>query len=202
MNAQFRINDKQLETNRLILRAFKETDLDDFYAYASVDGVGERAGWPHHKTKDETLAILRMFIDDDKTFAIVDKKSNRVIGSLGIERYEMEEQLSEFSNYQGREIGFVLGKDYWGKGLMPEALKVVIGYLFNELGFDFLLCGYYDFNTQSKRVQEKCGFKPYRHMLMDTRLNSKEQGTLNILLNPSKNISLSFSHPESLIYED
>ena len=48
-----------------------------------------------------------------------------------------------FFNYQGREIGYVLSKDYWGKGLMPEAVNVVITYCFKVLKFDFLLCGYF-----------------------------------------------------------
>ena len=66
----------------------------------------------------------------------------------------------EFKDYYGRELGYVLSKDYWGKGLMPEAVNAVKDYLFGELDYDFLICGYYDFNEQSKRVQTKCGFKP------------------------------------------
>ena len=142
-----------------------------------------------------------MFIKEDKTFAIVFKKNNKVIGSLGVEKYGLEEKLTEFNSYYGREIGYVLSKDYWGKGIMPEAVGAVISYLFNDLNLDFLTCGYYDFNNQSKRVQEKCGFKPYRKLVMDTRLGTKESGILNLLINPNKNISLVFSHPETLIYK-
>ena len=83
---------------------------------------------------------------------------------------------------------------------MPEAVKAIIDYLFNELDLDFLTCGYYIFNTQSKRVQEKCGFKPYRKLISETKLGTKEQLILNLLLNPNKNITLKFSHPETLIY--
>ena len=88
----------------------------------------------------------------------------------------------------------------WGKGLMPEAVKAVIDYLFNVQKLDFLTCGYYEFNNQSKKVQEKCGFKPYRKLVMETRLGTKEQGVLNLLVNPNKNIKLIFSHPETLIF--
>lgn len=202
MNALFNIKGKMIETRRLILRAFKESDLDDFFEYASVEGVGEKAGWHHHQTKEKTKEILDIFIKEDKVFALVDKEKNKVIGSLGVELYGMEKELSEFKNYQGREIGFVLSKSYWGQGIMPEAVKAVIDYLFNELNLDFLTCGYYNFNSQSKRVQEKCGFKPYRSLIMETRMNTKEEGTLNLLLNPKKNIKLIFSHPETLIYDE
>lgn len=202
MNAIFRINNKQIETERLVLRAFKESDLSDFYEYASVEGVGEMAGWRHHESLDKTAEILDSFINEDKTFAICLKENNKVIGSLGIEKYGLEDKLTEFDGYCGRELGFVLSKDYWGMGIMPEAVNAVINYLFLELDYDFLLCGYYNFNEQSKRVQEKCGFKPYRALTMETRIKTKEQGTLNLLINPAKSIKFNFSHPETLIYED
>ena len=201
MNANFEIGELVIETERLILRPFKQSDLYDFNEYASVPGVGEMAGWKHHETIEKTQEILDMFIKEDKTFAIVFKKNNKVIGSLGVEKYGLEEKLTEFKSYYGREIGYVLSKDYWGKGIMPEAVRAVNNYLFNDLNLDFLTCGYYDFNNQSKRVQEKCGFKPYRKLVMDTRLGTKESGVLNLLINPNKNISLVFSHPETLIYK-
>lgn len=202
MNAIFAIKGLQIETDRLILRSFNESDLYDFYEYASVPGVGEMAGWRHHETIEKTNEILKKFIEEDKTFAIVFKENNKVIGSLGIEKYGMEEALTEFSGYKGREVGFVLSKDYWGKGIMPEAVRAVINHLFCNADLDFLTCGYYDFNSQSKRVQEKCGFKPYRKLIMDTRLGTKEPGILNLLINPKKNLRLVFSHPETLIYKD
>ena len=201
MNATFQINGLVIETERLILRPFEQADLCDFYEYASVEGVGEMAGWQHHQSIAKSQEILDRFIKEDKTFAIVLKESNKVIGSLGIEKYGMEHALTEFDGYQGREIGYVLSKSYWGKGLMPEAVSAVIRYLFDDLHFDFLLCGYYDFNKQSKRVQEKCGFKPYRKLKMETRLGTVEPGVLNLLVNPNKNISFVFSHPETLIYQ-
>ena len=201
MNANFEIGELVIETERLILRPFKQSDLRDFNEYASVPGVGEMAGWKHHETIEKTQEILDMFIKEDKTFAIVFKKNNKVIGSLGVEEFGLDDKLTEFNSYYGREIGYVLSKDYWGKGIMPEAVGAVIYYLFNDLNLDFLTCGYYDFNNQSKRVQEKCGFKPYRKLVMDTQLGTREPGVLNLLINPNKNISLVFSHPETLIYK-
>lgn len=202
MNADFKINGKQIETERLILRSFLPSDLDDFYEYASVEGVGERAGWKHHESKEESKEILDNFISQDRDFAIYSKKDNKVIGSLGVNEYGMEEKLTEFNGYKGREIGYVLAKPYWGQGLMPEAVKAVIDYLFLDLDLDFLTCGYYNFNAQSKRVQEKCGFKPYRKLVMSTRMGTEEPGVLNLLINPNKKIVFNFSHPETLIYQE
>lgn len=201
MNAEFKINGKVIETERLILRAFKQTDLNDFYEYASVEGVGEAAGWKHHESIDESREILDLFIDHDKVFAICLKENNKVIGSIGIEKYGLEDVLTEFDDHYGRELGFVLSKDHWGNGLMPEAVNAAVNYLFNELNFDFLICGYYNFNNRSKRVGEKCGFRPYRSLVMETHMGTKEQGTLSLLINPEKDFELVFSHPESLIFE-
>ena len=200
MNAEFELNGRTIETERLILRPFKSSDLEDLYEYASVDGVGEMAGWKHHESKEKSKEILDIFITEDKVFAIVLKESGKVIGSLGVEKYGLEDRLTEFDGYLGREIGYVLSKDYWGRGIMPEAVGAVIDYLFNVLDWDFLTCGYFDFNSQSKRVQEKCGFKPYRKLVMETRLGTSEPGVLNLLINPKKDIKFVFSHPETLIY--
>ena len=202
MNAEFRINGMILETDRLILRPFQLSDLDNLYEYASVEGVGEMAGWKHHQNKDESKKILDMFISEDKTFAIFHKDDHKVIGSIGIEKYGMEDKLSEFENYRGREIGYVLSKDYWGRGIMFEAVSAVMDFLFQTINLDFILCGYFCFNNQSKRVQEKCGFQPYRRLTMDTRMGKKEPGILNLSVNPNKKITFQFSHPETLIYAE
>lgn len=82
---------------------------------------------------------------------------------------------------------------------MAEAVKLVINYLFNKLDYDFLLCGHYDKNYQSKRVQEKCGFVPYRKLNFNTRMGTEEIGVMRLLVNPNKNIKFDFSHPETLI---
>ena len=202
MNAKFNITGIRLETERLILREWNLDDLDDLFEYASNPDVGPRAGWNPHKNKEESLAILNRFINGKKTFAIVYKDNNKVIGSLGVEFYELEEELTEFNDYQGRSIGYVLSKDYWGQGLMPEAVKALIDYLFNELKYDFLVSGHFDFNTRSSRVQEKCGFRPYRKIVFDTPMGIQQPGVIMLLINPHKVIKFEFSHPETLIWKE
>lgn len=202
MNADFRIDGQTIETERPILRPFRREDLEDFFAYASVEGVGERAGWKHHETLGESAKILDSFIEEDKTFAISLKETGRVVGSLGVEKYGMEERLSEFDGYRGRELGFVLSKDQWGRGLTTEAVNAVIAYLFGAYDLDFLICGHFDSNTQSRRVQEKCGFRPYRKLCMQNADGEKEPGTLNLLIRPDKHIRFVFSHPETLIWRE
>ena len=80
-----------------------------------------------------------MFIREKKTFAI--EYEGKVIGSVGIELYN-EDQMPELADKAGREIGFVLSKDHWRRGLMPEAVRGVIKWLFDEGGLYFIVCGH------------------------------------------------------------
>ena len=178
MNADIDISKVTLHTERLILRPWEQKDLEDFFEYASVDGVGQMAGWLPHENRETSQKILNDFIEEKKVFAL--EYNGKVIGSLGIEEYD-EKNLPELSDKKGREIGYVLSKDYWGKGLMPEAVKRVIEYLFDEVGLDFVTCGYFLRNNQSARVQEKCGFHFVKEIMHKTRYNTLERTNLNIL---------------------
>lgn len=183
MNKPIDISNVVLKTDRLILRAWKESDLVDFYAYASVDGVGQMAGWTPHKTIEESRAILNGFIQRKKTFAL--EHQGRVIGSLGIEMYN-EEIYPELKELLGREIGYVLSKDYWGKGLMTETVKAVIDYLFLSENLDFIMVGHFEHNRRSARVIEKCGFKYVKNIPYETHYDTVENSLEYILYHPDR----------------
>ena len=178
MNAQIDMSGIVLKTERLILRPWRQEDLDDFYEYARVDGVGQMAGWLPHESKEVTQMILDSFITHKKTFAL--ELDGKVIGSLGIENYK-EDEFPELDKLQGRSIGYVLSKDYWGRGLMPEAVKAVQKYLFDTLGFDFLVVSHYVWNGQSRRVIQKTGFKYLKTIQLSTRYNTVEDTLVYLL---------------------
>lgn len=178
MNKSIDISNTTLTTKRLILRPWQLEDLDDFFEYASVDGVGQMAGWLPHENKETSLNILNSFIEGKKTFAL--EHNGKVIGSLGIEKYK-EAHALEFDALQCREIGYVLSKDYWGQGLMPEAVQEVIRYLFEDEQLDVIFCGFFKRNKQSARVQEKCGFRFYKDVIHTTRYDTQEETSMNIL---------------------
>lgn len=157
MNAEIDISHVRLETERLTLRAFCQADLADFYAYASVPGVGEWAGWPHHETIETSQAILDLFISEKKVLALVLKDSGRVIGSLGLEKIRCPLPAT-YQTELGRELGYVLAQDQWGQGLMSEAVSRVMDYLYKDLKLDFLVVGHFLRNYRSERVIEKAGF--------------------------------------------
>ena len=181
MNKPIDITNVILSTGRLTLRPFRDGDLADLYEYASVDGVGQMAGWLPHKNTDESRHILDMFIREKKTFAL--EYQGKVIGSLGIDLYN-EKDYPEFSALQGRELGYVLSKDYWGRGLMPEAVKAVTEYLFETENLDFLICGHFERNHRSRRVIEKCGFRYSRTVRFYTEYNTEDLSMEYILYHP------------------
>jgi putative acetyltransferase len=144
---------KVLETKRMLLRPWTIEDLDDFYEYAKNPKVGPNAGWEPHKDKGISLGILQSFIKNDEVRAIVYKENNKVIGSLGVHSDRKREGV------QAKMIGYVLSESYWGKGLMSEAVKETIRYLFEEERIDIVSCYHYPSNIRSKRVIEKSRFK-------------------------------------------
>lgn len=146
---------KTLETKRLIIRDWKESDAEDLFAYAKDSDVGPMAGWKPHADLDESKQILQMFMRERDTFAIEYKETNQVIGSVGLHKTKKATVVYDL------ELGYVLSKDFWGNGIMKEAAQAVIDYAFHDLGIETLMVGHFIDNQQSKRVIEKLGFTPW-----------------------------------------
>ena len=187
MNAPIDVTNIQIETSRLLLRPWKMSDLQDLYEYASVPGVGEMAGWTHHLNIEESASILDMFIEHRKTLALELKENGKVIGSLGIENVKEEPEIP--SELLGRELGYVLSKDYWGKGLMAEAVQAVMEYCFAVLHYNYLTCAHFVQNDQSRRVIEKSGFHYLKDIKHETRYGTVEDTKLYICYNPNSEVN-------------
>ena len=86
-------------------------------------------------------------------------------------------------NLLGRELGYVLSKDYWNKGIMTEAVSKVIEYCFKILKLNYLVATYFNYNIESKKVLEKLNFKFYKDIIIKTKYNTVEKSTLMILKN-------------------
>ncbi|MBN1775607.1 MAG: GNAT family N-acetyltransferase [Clostridiales bacterium] len=178
MNVDIDITNVRLRTERLILRPWESADVGDLFEYASVDGVGQMAGWAPHESIAKSREIVDMFINGKHVFALEYRR--KAVGSLGIEKYN-EKELPEFDGKRGAELGFVLSKDLWGKGLVAEAVREVVRYLFEELDLDFITCGHFEWNRQSGRVQEKCGFRFLIRYEYETLMGTREITVLNVL---------------------
>lgn len=147
---------KTIETERLILRQWKISDLEDFHEYAQSVLVGPNAGWKPHDSINESREIIKSFIVDGEVYAIELKKTKKVIGSIGIHERYPDPNIKDLKQ---REIGYVLNPDYWGNGYIPEAVDYLVEYCFKEMGLDIVWSGHFDFNINSQKVSEKCGFE-------------------------------------------
>lgn len=144
-----------LETERLILRQWNETDAESLYRYAKDPQVGTIAGWPSHKSIEESLYVIRNVFCGKECYAICLKEDNTAIGCIELKLNGSTDMTDKDDEC---ELGYWLGVPFWGKGIMSEAAREMIRHGFEDLGMNTIWCGYYDGNERSKRVQEKCGF--------------------------------------------
>ncbi|MDE6156759.1 MAG: GNAT family N-acetyltransferase [Muribaculaceae bacterium] len=145
-----------LETERLILRPWRISDADSLYLYASDERVGPPAGWPPHNSVAESKEIIRTVFSQDGVFAVTLKGRDTAIGCIGLIRGAASNL--PIGDNEG-EISYWIGVPFWGQGLIPEAMREIIRYGFEELALKNLWCGYFDGNEKSRRAQEKCGFR-------------------------------------------
>lgn len=144
-----------MKTERLILRKWTEADADSLFEYAKDPEVGPVAGWPPHRSREESLEIIRNVFCAAECYAICEKDVGKAIGAIELKlngHTKMTERDDEC------ELGYWLGRPFWGRGFMPEAAKEIIRHGFEDIGMTKIWCGYYEGNLKSKRVQEKLGF--------------------------------------------
>ena len=141
-----------MQTERLILRPWCEDDAEELYKYASDVEVGLPAGWQPHTSVENSREIIRTMLSAPETYAVCLKEKGKPIGSIGFHRNDLAEKDDEY------ELGYWIGKTFWGQGIIPEASREMLRYAFEDLCMSRIWCGYYDGNIKSRRVQEKLGF--------------------------------------------
>ena len=144
-----------METERILLRPWRDDDAGALFKYASDPDVGPRAGWPPHKSVEESLEIISTLFHNDTTWAIELKEIDEAIGAIGY-------GPSCECNLPAREgeplIGYWVGKPYWDKGICTEALRLMLDYIRKTTDIKSLISGHFIDNPSSGRVMEKCGF--------------------------------------------
>lgn len=140
------------ETPQVLLRRFQKEDLNDFYSYSSIPGVGEQAGWKHHESKQEAKEMFTRFLKNKNVYAIVHKETLQVIGHLNIQPDSAENKPDV------KELGFVLHPAFQNRHIMSNLISVVLNILFvNGITHVWACC--FQHNNASKHLIEKCGFR-------------------------------------------
>lgn len=156
-----------LETERTFLRPFQIDDLDDLYEYAGQPEIDELAGWKHHTSINESIHVLRMYLKDENALAIEEKKSGRVIGHIVIYRDTRKDRKDT------KEIGFALHRDYWGRGIMTEVVRVLRDTLL-EQGILHIYACCVKANEAAGHLLEDCGFAVEREGTLDSKKLKKK----------------------------
>ena len=148
---------KILETDRLVLRPFVREDAQSMFDnWASDPEVTKFLSWPTYKSIADAHWILDIWLKayerpDFYQWAIVLKELGQPIGSISVVNSDDRVDMAE--------IGYCIGRSWWGCGIMPEALRTVLDYLFNEVGMQRIEAGHDPNNPASGAVQRKCGLK-------------------------------------------
>ena len=153
-----------METARILFRPWRDDDAETLYRYASDPEVGPRAGWPPHKSVEESLEIIRTIFHSDHIWAIVLKNaggdacvhSGEPIGCMG---YMVHGESNINIGENDAEVGYWVAHPYWNRGICSEALRLLIDYCFNVKGFRTLWADFFPDNPASGKVMEKCGFR-------------------------------------------
>ena len=150
------IGTQTLQTERLILRRFVESDAEAmFQNWASSDENLTYVTWEPHPDVEATRNSIRNWVvsyanpNYYKWAICLKEKPEQVIGDISIVAID--------ENDSSCEIGYVLGKKYWGHGIMTEALKAVLSFCLHEIGFEQVDACYVSLNPASGRVMGKAG---------------------------------------------
>lgn len=144
-----------IETPRLILRrAVREDAQPMFRNWASDPEVTKYLTWPTYEKVDTAYQILDLWVSeyakpDFYQWMIVPKELGEPIGSISVVR--RNDRVEE------AEIGYCIGRQWWHRGIVTEALSAVIEYLFTEVGMNRVAARHDPNNPHSGGVMKKCG---------------------------------------------
>jgi len=148
---------KEIETKRLLLRRFQLEDAEAFYQNVTSDSkVNKFLTWSLHKSVEETRELLTGWVEryenpERYCWAIVLKENDQLIGTIAAPTIKNRTETAE--------VTYCIGSAWWGRGIVTEALKEVIRYLFEEILVNRIEAGYDIKNPASGRVLEKVGMQ-------------------------------------------
>ncbi len=146
-----------IESERLFLRKWKESDAEELYSIAKNEKVALPCGWMPHESVENSLMLIQTILGGENIYAICLKENGKAIGSTG---FKIGKECGDFceDDTQG-EIGYWLGEEFWGNGYTTEIVKELVKYGFEELNLTKLWCNHFEGNAGSKAVKDKLGFK-------------------------------------------
>ncbi len=145
-----------IETERLLLGNWQESDAERLYQLASDPLVGPACGWAPHRGAEESRGLIMDGpLNNPESYAIHLKTTEEIIGSISLKSASENFDIAAEGEL---EVGYWLGSRYWNHGYASEALDAMVSRAFNDLGCPVLWCGFFEGNERSKLCMEKRGF--------------------------------------------
>ena len=142
-----------IESKRLILRPWRESDAEALFPYAADPQVGPAAGWAVHTSVEDSRRVIREILAVPGTFAVTLRdRGDTPVGSMGYFPSEPPEAEGQ------PEIGYWIARPFWGQGYIPEGVEALLAHLFQSEDQPQVWCAHFVGNDKSRRVIEKCGF--------------------------------------------
>lgn len=155
-----------ITTQRLILRPWDEADAPALFLLASDPAVGSAAGWPAHASEEESLDIIRDVLSGPESFAVclrdvgpTGEPAGTLVGAMALKDADASAYVTAADE---RELGYWIGRPFWGRGYAPEVARALMDHACRTLGIRTVWLGYYVGNRKSARVQDKLGFRYVR----------------------------------------
>lgn len=162
----------RLDTPRLIMRPLSIDDADDVFDYARRPEVPRFMPWAPHRTRDDAVRFLKDQIDlaaqgKPNPWGFVHKDEGRLIGAGGFNNWRYQDRVGE--------VGYALSPDFWGQGLMTEAVSEMVRLGFEELGMQRIQARATPDNVASWRVMEKVGMVREGLLRADTYIDGEPE---------------------------
>lgn len=151
------IGTNRVETDRLILRRLSVDDAEAIYTnWASDNEVTKYLTWPSHQSVEVSRAYANYCAENYSSLSCYQwgielKATHELIGQISV--------ANVIDELESMELGWVIGRNYWGKGYMPEAAAKVLDILFDEVGANCVFAEHDTNNPKSGRVMQKIGMK-------------------------------------------
>ena len=169
------MTERNIETERLILSHWDEKDAEAEYELAKDPFIGRMCGgWTAPENPEEARETIRNVLSKEECYKIVRKSDQVILGCCELMKN------SRHTTSHDPEIGYWIGRPYWGNGYAKEAAEALLRRAFTELDADQVFVSCYDVNRQSQRVIEKCGFTLHHtnENLFSDNLNAKNYNDL------------------------
>ena len=147
-----------ITTKRLFLIPWHASDAKELYELAKDSEIGPLCGWEPHKTLEDSKQVLANVLSDKSCYAVKDMRTGHLIGSMSLDFEEIPNPKDFSKQLRQAEIGYWIGRPYWGQGLAPEGAQALSVYAFEEYGVDQVIIRYLERNKRSASVARKCGF--------------------------------------------